>query len=101
MQDPYYQDFCDENEFQWHIPCNPTEIRRIIYTTKIIEGYHRQIRKLTKIKGTFASENTLLKIIYLASIRIMEESKTSVWNWNITLQKFVIIFGDRIKLALN
>jgi len=79
----------------------PPEIRRIIYTTNIIEGYHRQIRKVTKTKGAFASENALLKLVYLASLRAMEKWSTPVWNWNITLQKLVIIFGDRIKLDLN
>lgn len=79
----------------------PNEIRRIIYTTNIIEGYHRQIRKVTKTKGAFASENALLKLVYLASLRAMEKWSTPVWNWNITLQKLVIIFGDRIKLDLN
>ncbi len=79
----------------------PKEIRRIIYTTNIIESYHRQIRKVTKTKGAFASENALLKIIYLASMRAMEKWTMPVWNWNITLQKLVIIFGDRIKLDIN
>ncbi len=79
----------------------PPEIRRIIYTTNIIEGYHRQIRKVTKTKGAFASENALMKIIYLASMRIIEKWTTPVWGWNITLQKLVIIFGDRIKLDIN
>lgn len=79
----------------------PKEIRRIIYTTNIIEGYHRQIRKVTKTKGAFASENALLKLVYLASLKAMEKWSTPVWNWNITLQKLVIIFGDRIKLDLN
>lgn len=79
----------------------PPEIRRIIYTTNIIEGYHRQIRKVTKTKGAFASENALMKIIYLASMRIIEKWTTPVWNWNITLQKLVIIFDDRIKLEIN
>jgi transposase-like protein len=79
----------------------PGEIRRIIYTTNIIEGYHRQIRKVTKTKGAFSSENALLKLVYLASLRAMEKWSTPVWNWNITLQKLAIIFGDRIKLDLN
>jgi len=79
----------------------PPEIRRIIYTTNIIEGYHRQIRKVTKTKGAFTSENALMKIIYLASMRIIEKWTTPVWNWNITLQKLVIIFGERIKLEIN
>ena len=79
----------------------PQEIRRIIYTTNIIEGFHRQIRKVTKTKGAFASENALLKLIYLASMRATEKWNTPVWNWNITLQKLVIIFEDRIKLDIN
>jgi transposase-like protein len=79
----------------------PTEIRRIVYTTNIIEGFHRQIRKVTKTKGAFASENALLKIIYLASMRAIEKWNAPVWNWNITLQKLVIIFGERIKLDIN
>ena len=41
-------------------------IRKIIYTTNTIEGYHRQIRKITKSKGAFTSENALLKLAYLA-----------------------------------
>jgi transposase-like protein len=42
----------------------PEELRRIIYTTNIIEGFHRQVRKFTKSKGAFTSENALLKLIY-------------------------------------
>lgn len=79
----------------------PPEIRRIVYTTNIIEGFHRQIRKVTKTKGAFASENALLKIIYLASMRATEKWNTPVWNWNVTLQKLVIIFEGRIKLDIN
>ena len=44
----------------------PEELRRIIYTTNIVEGFHRQIRKYTKNKGAFTSENALLKLIYCA-----------------------------------
>lgn len=49
------------------------EIRRMIYTTTIIQGYHPQLRKVTKTKGAFAKENVLLKLIYLASMRIIEK----------------------------
>ena len=44
----------------------PEGIRRLIYTTNTIEGYHRQIRKVTKNKGVFISDMSLLKLIYLA-----------------------------------
>lgn len=57
------------------------EIRRIIYTTNMIEGFHRQLRKVTKTKGAFASENALLKLIYLAFMRIIEKWKLTPWDW--------------------
>ena len=49
----------------------PPEIRKIIYTTNIVEGLHRQIRKYTKTKGSFATENSLKKIIYILNINIL------------------------------
>lgn len=49
----------------------PEELRRIIYTTNIVEGFHRQIRKYTKSKGAFTSENALLKLIYCACQKIL------------------------------
>jgi transposase-like protein len=51
----------------------PEELRRIIYTTNIIEGFHRQVRKFTKSKGAFTSENALLKLIYCACQKVMEK----------------------------
>ncbi|MBF0464899.1 MAG: transposase, partial [Nitrospirae bacterium] len=44
----------------------PKEIRTLIYTTNAIEGFHRQIRKVTKTKGAFSSETALLKLLYLS-----------------------------------
>jgi len=74
----------------------PMEIRRIIYTTNTVEGFHRQLRKVTKTKGAFASENALLKLIYLASMRAMEKWSLPAWGWKTTLQKLLILFEDRI-----
>jgi transposase-like protein len=48
----------------------PESIGRLIYTTNTIEGYHRQVRKVTKNKGVFTSDMSLLKLIYLATERI-------------------------------
>jgi transposase-like protein len=78
----------------------PMEIRRIIYTTNTVEGFHRQLRKVTKTKGAFASENALLKLIYLASMRAMEKWSLPAWGWKATLQKLLILFEDRIDLKL-
>jgi transposase-like protein len=79
----------------------PPEIRRMIYTTNMIEGYHRQLRKVTKTKGAFASENALLKLIYLASMRIIEKWKLTPWGWKTTLQQLILIFDQRVTKYLN
>lgn len=79
----------------------PPEIRRMIYTTNMIEGYHRQLRKVTKTKGAFASENALLKLIFLASMRIIEKWKLTPWGWKTTLQQLILIFDKRVTKYLN
>jgi transposase-like protein len=79
----------------------PPEIRRMIYTTNMIEGYHRQLRKVTKTKGAFASENALMKLIYLASMRIIEKWKLTPWGWKTTLQQLILIFDKRVTKYLN
>jgi transposase-like protein len=79
----------------------PPEIRRVVYTTNTIEGFHRQLRKVTKTKGAFASENALLKLIYLASMRIMEGWKAPPSGWRSSLQQLNILFDDRITKHQN
>ena len=76
-------------------------IRKIIYTTNPIEGYHRQIRKVTKTKGAFTSENALLKLIYLATQRIQEKWTNPLHNWSITIQQLAIHFEGRLKLDID
>jgi transposase-like protein len=79
----------------------PPKIRRMIYTTNMIEGYHRQLRKVPKTKGAFASENAVLKLIYLASMRIIEKWKLTPWGWKTTLQQLILIFDTRVTKYLN
>jgi len=79
----------------------PQPIRRLIYTTNTIEGFHRQIRKVTKTKGAFTSDMALFKLIYLAQERITEKWTQPLWNWNQILGQLVILFPDRIKLDLQ
>lgn len=79
----------------------PEPIRRLIYTTNTIEGFHRQIRKVTKAKGAFTSDMALLKLMYLAQERITEKWTQPLWNWNQILGQLVILFPDRIKLDLQ
>ncbi|MDE3253797.1 MAG: IS256 family transposase, partial [Bacteroidota bacterium] len=75
----------------------PAGIRKLIYTTNTIEGYHRQIRKVTKNKGVFTSDMALLKLIYLATERIQQKWSMPLANWAICASKLKIIFADRMK----
>jgi putative transposase len=79
---------------------NP-DIRRVIYTTNVIEGFHRQVRKVTKTKGAFTSDQALLKLIYLVVQKISEKWTMPMHNWSLTLSQLYIIFGDRLRLHLT
>lgn len=76
-------------------------IRKLIYTTNAIEGYHRQIRKVTKTKGAFTSDMALLKLMYLAHNNIKQKWTMPLLNWGQTAQKLAIWFPGRMKLDLN
>jgi putative transposase len=78
----------------------PANIRRLIYTTNTIEGYHRQIRKVTKNKGVFTSDMALLKLIYLATERISQKWTMPLQSWGAASMQLKIIFGDRMKTDL-
>lgn len=75
-------------------------IRKLIYTTNAVEGFHRQIRKLTKTKGAFTSDEALLKLVYFASQQISKKWNSPLQNWSLTVQQLAIKFGERIKLDL-
>ncbi|WP_283728551.1 IS256 family transposase, partial [Clostridium perfringens] len=60
----------------------PPEIRRIIYTTNAIEGYNRQLRKVTKTKTAFPTDEALLKILYLATMDISKKWVQSIRGWS-------------------
>jgi transposase-like protein len=75
-------------------------IRKLIYTTNTIEGFHRQVRKVTKTKGAFTSDMALLKLIYLAAQNIQKKWTQPLQNWSLTVSQLSIIFGDHLKLQL-
>ena len=79
----------------------PEELRRIIYTTNIIEGFHRQVRKYTKNKGAFTSENALLKLIYCACQKILEKWCQPLHNWALIASQLQIFFDGRLNLQLR
>lgn len=79
----------------------PEELRRIIYTTNIIEGFHRQVRKYTKTKSAFTSENALLKLIYCACQKMLEKWYQPIHNWSLIASQLQIFFDGRLKLQLR
>ena len=72
------------------------EIRKIIYTTNAIENFNRQLRKVTKAKTIFPTDDALFKMLYLAMCDITEKWTGAGWNWGQTLDQLCIYFGDRI-----
>lgn len=73
-------------------------IRKLIYTTNTVEGYHRQIRKVTKNKGVFPSDTALEKLVYLAYRNIRKKWTMPLANWATISQQLVIKFGGWFKL---
>lgn len=71
-------------------------IRRIIYTTNPIESYHRMVRKVTKTKGAFASEDAIVKQIYLATINANTKWQGTMFGWNAVRTELTLRFGDRL-----
>jgi len=74
------------------------DIRRIIYTTNTIEGFHRQVRKVTKNKGVFPSDDALLKLVYLAYRNISKKWTQPLQNWSLTVSQLSIHFEGRLTL---
>ncbi|HLD09825.1 MAG TPA: IS256 family transposase, partial [Methylophilaceae bacterium] len=79
----------------------PDYVRKAIYTTNAVEAVHRQFRKLTKTKGGFANENSLLKLLYAGMLKASEKWTHPVQNWNLTLSQLAIHFDGRLDKALE
>ena len=75
------------------------EIRKIIYTTNPIESFHRQIRKITKTKGAFTSENALVKLVYCAIINITKKWTKPINNWSVIITQLEEHFPNRLSIA--
>ncbi len=73
------------------------EIRKVIYTTNTIEGFHRQVRKVTKTKGAFTSDTALQKLIYLVVMNVSKKWTLPLRNWALTFSQLYIMFEERIK----
>lgn len=75
-------------------------IRKVIYTTNMIENFHRQLRKVTKTKGSFTSDGALMKLLYLVQRDITAKWTKPMHNWNRVLSQLSILYDDRLKLDL-
>lgn len=73
----------------------PEEIRRIIYTTNSMESYNRQLRKVTKSKSIFPSDESLVKMLYLATQDITKKWTQNLRNWALVLAQLSIHFEER------
>jgi putative transposase len=75
----------------------PNEIRKLIYTTNAIEGFNRQLRKVTKSKTVFPSDDSLLKMLYLATMDITRKWTGRRQDWGQIHSQLLIYFGDRLE----
>ena len=78
----------------------PPEIRKLIYTTNAIENFNRQLRKVTKTKSAFVSDDALIKILYLTTMHIVDKWTMPIRDWGIILDNLMIYFGDMVNIAL-
>jgi putative transposase len=74
----------------------PEEIRRVIYTTNAVEAYHRMVRKFTKAKAIFPTDDSIKKVIFLSTREITKKWTMPVRDWGMVYSQFVIFFADRI-----
>lgn len=79
----------------------PPEIRKLIYTTNMIESYHRQLRKVTKGKAVFPNDESLLKMLYLVTQDVMLRWTGRIHNWGQILLQLSVFFPDRVKSFLQ
>ena len=79
----------------------PEDIRRVIYTTNIIESVHRQFRTLTKTKGAFPNDDSLLKLLFMGIKNAEQKWTMPIRNWSLTLSQLAIHFEGRLDDSLN
>jgi transposase-like protein len=79
----------------------PEHIRKVIYTTNAVEAVHRQFRKLTKTKGAFPNENSLLKLLYAGILNATKKWSMPIQNWSLALSQLAIYFEGRLDDVLD
>ena len=74
----------------------PQEVRRLIYTTNAIEGFNRQLRKVTKSKSVFPTDDSLFKMLYLAMVDITRKWTGRRQDWSLIHAQLAVFFADRM-----
>ena len=77
----------------------PADIRKVIYTTNAVESLNMSLRKVIKTRGSFPNQEAAMKLLYLALEHIAKKWTMPVQNWKAALQRFAILFGDRVPKA--
>jgi len=78
----------------------PPVIRKLIYTTNAIENFNRQLRKATKTKSAFVSDDAAMKILYLTTMNVIEKWTMPLRDWGEIIANLAIYFGDRVRIKL-
>jgi transposase-like protein len=73
----------------------PPQVRRVIYTTNVIESLHMQLRKIIKTRGHFPSDEAATKLLWLALRNIMAGKIRSTREWKAAMNQFAVLYGDR------
>lgn len=76
----------------------PVDIRKIIYTTNLIENLNGKIRKYTKNKLSFPTDEAVMKSVYLAVREATKKWSMPVRNWGVIIDQFLILYQERVRL---
>lgn len=74
----------------------PQEIRKLVYTTNAVEGYHRMVRKFTKAKAIFPTDDSIRKVVYLSVKEIQKKWSQPIRDWGMVYSQVMIYFEDRL-----
>ena len=74
----------------------PADIRKVIYTTNIIESANRQIRKVIKTKSSFPNDMAVYKIVFLCLQNVTKKWTMPIRDWTLALSQFAILFKNRM-----
>ena len=76
----------------------PPAIRKIIYTTNVIESFNSMVRRQTAKKTIFPTDNAVFKSLFLAVDRISQKWENTIWNWGVIVNQFLIKFEERCRI---